>query len=482
MEAKESHEEKPVEKSENPDERPVSIVRFLYGFELCYILLHIGWFIGGAIVQNQMLKQECMVAGYGTICDDLSSSNFTQEIEREIQPKVLAVRSTAIIINSFFPPFYTLFLGSWSDTYGRKTIMMMSFIGYSSTMACYTIFTYISEYYTPLTSWVILISELPMTLLGGWPLLDVAACCYVTDISERTKHAFRLGMIGVLNYSMSFACNMSSSFIYEATNASILFTISLLFCISGLILLIIIVDESIPPPEDNRTITRIKNIISMKGSKEILQTLFKPREQKRRRILWFSLTIIVLTVFTMHGSTTVGYLFGREQFKWGLREFTIYDATNIALTAFGILACLALFRKVLKISDPKLGLIAILSGIAEGVFKAFATETYQMYLGSVIGLFRVFTVFLYLSILSSIFDKQEIGKIFSATIALEALSAMGAGPLYSIVYNFTIDWMAGAFYFLTAISFGLAFVLASFVIYWMKHVEIKRKNSIASHS
>lgn len=448
-------------------------VRYSYGFEPCYLLLHFGFYLAMAIVQNQMLKQECLISKYNsTLCSDLSASNFTQEIEREIQPKVLIVKSAIVMLNSFFPPIYTLFLGSWSDIYGRKTIMFMSFFGYTTTIGLFAMFAYISDYYMPLTPWVYFIAEIPMTFLGGWPLLDVAACCYVTDISEKSQHSIRLGAIGLINFTMNFIGNMSSSFIHDMTNAPIVFIIAFCSCMGGLILMILIVDESISTPEDNRIITRVRNMISRKNFKEILQTLFKSREKRHRKILWCSLGIAVFTVFTMHGNGTVGYLFGREQFKWGLREFTVYDATNTAITAFGILACLTLMKKFLQISDVNLGLIAISSAIIEAVCKAFASETYQMYLASCIGVFRVFTVSVYLSILSNIFEKQEIGKIFSSAIALEAFSGMAAGPLYSSVYNSTIDLLPGAFHLITASAFFAALVLALLIHWWLRDVEI----------
>lgn len=432
-----------------------------------------------SIVQNQMLKQECEITGYNmTVCADLtksSKSNFTQDIESEIQPKIADVSSAITMLNSFFPPIYSLFLGAWSDKFGRKPIMMMSFIGYSSTLVLFAIISFLSDNIGVLSPWVFFYAELPMCLLGGWPLLDVAACCYVTDISEKSKHAIRLGTIGFINLTMNFVGHLSASSIYEATSASTVFIISFCSCISGLILLICIVDESIPEPQDNSTSTRIRNIVSWTNINGVLETLFKRREKSLRKILWYLIPIAILAVFTMHGNGTVGYLFGRKKFNWGMREYNVYDATNTAITALGIFVGLTLFKKIINVPDVKLGLLTTISAIIEAVWKAFANTPVQMYLASCIGVLRVLVNPVYRSVMTNTYDKQEIGKIFSSATAMEAFSGMAAGPLYSSVYKATIDTWPGAFHLITAIVFGIMFILGLLILRHSRKIYIAEK-------
>lgn len=453
-------------------------VKYSYGFEPCYLLLQFGFYLAsGAILQNQMLKQECLRSGYNlTICDNLNEDEISQAVEKQIQPKVADVNSAIVMLNSFFPPIYSLILGSWSDIYGRKKIMLMSFIGYSMTLGLFTSFSLVSDQFTPLSPWMYFIAELPLCLLGGWPLLDIAACCYVTDISEKSTHSIRLSTLTLINFSMNFCASLSSSFILEATNASIVFTISFICVISGFILAIFLVEESIDVPEDANITSQIKNIFSLTRIIDTLKTLTKDREMKKRRILWSLLGIVILAVFTMYGTGTVNYLFGREKFQWGLRDFTIYDATNTAITAIGILVGLTTLKKVFKVSDVVLGLIALSSAIIESIIKAFAVKTYQMYLASALGVFRVLTTPVFRSMMSNIFSNREIGKIFSSATALESFSGMGAGPLYSNVYKATLGTFPGAFHLITATVFSIALILAISVFQWKKNVKNHPEN------
>jgi MFS transporter, PCFT/HCP family, solute carrier family 46 (folate transporter), member 1 len=447
-------------------------VKYSFGFEPCYLLIQFGFYLANAILQNQMLKQACLQSGYNiTICTNLNEDDFTKDVEKEIQPKVADVNSAIVMLNSLFPPIYTLILGSWSDIYGRKKIMMMSFIGYSMTLALFTIFSFINDNSTTLTPWVYLIAEIPLCFMGSWGLLDIAACCYVTDISEKENHSIRLSTLTLINFTMNFCANISSSFILEATNTSIVFMISFCCVITGLILVIILVEESVIIQDGVNVSKQIKDIFSLSRIMNILKTITKAREMKRRRILWSLMAIVILAVFTMYGTGTVNYLFGREKFQWGLREFTIYDATNTAITAVGILVGLTTMKKVFKISDISLGFIALISAIVESLMKTFASETYQMYIASGLGVFKVLTTPVFRSMVSGLFPSTEIGKIYSSMGALEAFSGMGAGPLYSSVYKATFNDFSGAFHLITVAVFTISLIIATFVSRWMKKVE-----------
>lgn len=47
----------------------------------------------------------------------------------------------------------------------------------------------------------------------------------------------------------------------------------------------------------------------------------------------------------------------------------------------------------------------------------------------------------------------EIGKIYSMTTSMESLAPIGAAPIYTFIYNYTIDTYPGAFNFFSAICY-----------------------------
>ena len=442
-------------------------VRWNYGLEPAYLVLFFAFNLTNAILQNQLLKQMCLQLGYNfTICTNLNTDNVTKAVEEEVQPYVSNINSSILLLNSIFPALYSLLLGSWIDKFGRKKVLLKSFIGYGSTLGLITLISYISDNVTPLSPWLYLVAELPMCLLGGWPTLDIAVCCYVSDLSGEKDRSFRLGTLTFLNFLGSFSAYFSSSFLLEATSATIVFIISFACAMSAFVYTIFFVDESIQVVEGVSACDQVKEVFSFTRIKEIFSTLFKRRQFKERRMVWFLIAIITLAVFTMHGNGTVNYLFVREKFGWALREWTIFDSTNTAITVGGLFFGLVVLKKLFKISDMSLAILALTSAIIDSTFKAFATQSYQMYLSSGFGVFRLLVTPVFRSIMSLIIDHNEIGKIYSATTAFEAFSGLGAGPLYSTIYNKTFKTFPGAFHLITASAFIIGLVLSFFVNHW----------------
>lgn len=442
-------------------------VRFNYGLEPGLFVLYFAFNLTNAILQNQLLKQQCLQLGYNaTICSHLNTDNVTKAVEEEVQPFVANINSSILLLNSIIPAAYSLLLGSWTDKFGRKKVLMMSFTGYTSTLGLITLFSYISDHVTPLSPWYYAIAEIPMCVMGGWPTLDIAVCCYVTDLSDEKNRSFRLGTITFLNFLSNFSAYFSSSFILEASNATIVFIISFTCALAAFIYTIFIVDESIQVTNDVSAFGQVKAIFSVSRVKEVFATLFKKRPSRERRMLWCLMTIVTLAVFTMHGNGTVNYLFGREKFGWALRQWTIFDSTNTAITVFGLFFGLTVLKKYFQISDMKLATLALVSAIIDSTFKAFASKSYQMYMSSSFGIFRLLTTPVFRSIMSNILPHSEIGKIYSATTAFEAFSGLGAGPLYTNIYNRTLTTFPGAFNLITAAVFVINLVISLFVGRW----------------
>lgn len=52
--------------------------------------------------------------------------------------------------------------------------------------------------------------------------------------------------------------------------------------------------------------------------------------------------------------------------------------------------------------------------------------------------------------LASLVPSCEIGKIYSMTTSMESLAPIGSAPIYTFIYNYTIDTYPGAFNFFSA--------------------------------
>lgn len=143
-------------------------VRFNYGLEPALFAIYFAFNLTSAVLQNQLLKQTCLSLNYNlTTCENLNADNETKEIEEEIQPHVATINMTILIFNSVIPAILSLILGSFSDIYGRRKILMMSFSGYTCTIALITLFSYVNENVKNISPWWYLVAEMPMSFAGG---------------------------------------------------------------------------------------------------------------------------------------------------------------------------------------------------------------------------------------------------------------------------------------------------------------------------
>ena len=182
--------------------------------------------------------------------------------------------------------------------------------------------------------------------------------------------------------------------------------------------------------------------------------------------------IVTLVVFTMHVTGTLNYLFVREKFEWTLREWTVFESSNTIISVGGLFIGLTVLKKGLKISDMKLAMLALASSIVDSTFKAFATRSIHMYLSSGISLFRLLSTPMFRSIMSIVLPHEEIGKIYSLTTCFEALSGLGAGPLYTTIYKSTFKTFPGAFHLINTSVFTIDLFLAFMVTRWI----VRRRN------
>lgn len=63
------------------------------------------------------------------------------------------------------------------------------------------------------------------------------------------------------------------------------------------------------------------------------------------------------------------------------------------------------------------------------------------------------------SLISKTVPSEEIGKVFAFIVALETLSGMIACPMYTFVYNATLEVMPSAYNFITAGIFVLCLII-----------------------
>lgn len=151
--------------------------------------------ISGTILANQIIYQTCVVQfGFNeTECALLGTTkatNRSQEIEIMVQPYAANIVMARTMIESIVPALMTLFIGPWSDKYGRRPVLIASCSGNFLIYFLITVISFISSM-TPVDPWVYVLAFVPAVLTGGNSALITGVLSYVTDVTSPTDRALR---------------------------------------------------------------------------------------------------------------------------------------------------------------------------------------------------------------------------------------------------------------------------------------------------
>lgn len=432
-----------------------------FKLEPALILIFFGWNLGSTIIPNQLLTQTCLTFGYNASdCAELGGNNSPREIEEKIQPHVAEILMTTSLLNSIIPAILSLFIGPWTDKFGRKKVICATFFGFSLTLGSLYILTLVSSQVEMINPWLYVLPYIPIIVVGGWPTMVVSILCYVTDLTTEDNRSLRLTIIEMLIFIGVLIGCASSSYILNMTSPSTVFLISTCCATLASCYTVVFVDESVKVIENVSRCDALKELFSPAPLVEMFKTCFKKRPFQERRILWCLIIILMFTVFTLNGAATVFYLFVREKFHWTLKEATMFDSISILTAIIGCSIGLLIFKKLLKFSDLTLAIIGIISMLIDSVMKATAETPTVMYVVSGVCMFKILTSPMCRSLISTIIPSNEIGKVYSIASAFEAVSSLVAQPLYTYIYAKTLTTFAGAFYLITAGVYVISLVLA----------------------
>lgn len=446
-----------------------------FKLEPALLLLFFGYNLSTVIIPNQLLRLACLADGYNaTDCDALGIKNVTKEIEEVIQPQVAKIMMTSTLLNAVIPAVLSLFIGPWSDKFGRKKVIVSTFFGFTGTLILMTIMSFLTEHYNEVDPWLIIYVYIPMIVSGGWPTMIVAILCYVTDLSNEKNRSSRLALIEMIIFLGVLLGTVSSSYVLRLTGPTLLFTISTGCALVSSLYILVFVDESVQNIEPVGACGQVKELCSPAPVIDMMKTCFKRRPFKERRILWCLITILMFTVFTLNGTSNVFYLFVREQFHWTLKQATLFDSTNILVAIVGVMIGVSILKKALSFSDIALAFVAIISMLGDSIMKAFAQTSFEMYAASGLWLFKILTAPMCRSLIATVVPGNEIGKVFSIASSFEAVSSLIASPLYTFIYSATFKTFAGAFYLITAGVYAISLIL----IYCVMRMKRTRESLI----
>lgn len=154
------------------------------------------------------------------------------------------------LLQSIVPSLLSLFIGPWSDKFGRKSVLNSTFFGFSISMSCVALVSYLSDYIQVVDPWYYVYASIPLVAFGGFTSMLIAILCYCTDLTTEANRSIKIGIIEIIIFVGVFFGTLSSSFILRLTNPTVVFIISAVCVIVATVYTIMFVEESVQLTEE----------------------------------------------------------------------------------------------------------------------------------------------------------------------------------------------------------------------------------------
>ncbi|KAF5272411.1 hypothetical protein FQA39_LY07879 [Lamprigera yunnana] len=392
-------------------------------------------------------KSSCALLGTG------QKNNETIFLEKKVQPSASVLLMVQSFVHAFVFPIFCFFLSSWSDKFGRKPILLLSFGGF---IGCYIIMSVISA--LPQTSpWLILISLLPVCVSGGFPLVITTTISYITDTTEETNRGIRMASwevaftVGLL---LGTSCSSYALSAFGYLGIYIICTI----CAIVAWLSILLIPESLRNLE---TEDKMKNIFQVSLVKNTMNSAFEGRCKHDKIMIITVISLMLLFTFARFSDHSILFLYLRQTFSWSLKRFTLFMSFKSIVAIVGSVIGTYVLNKLLHIRETIVLMIGFFTIMASYLLLGWAAENWQIYLagclkclcGSINPMSRL--------ILSKLIPKRDIGKVFGFVLALEGVTGHVGNSLFTYIYNRTLTKYPSTFCFVTA---GIYFVEVILVV------------------
>ena len=119
-----------------------------------------------------------------------------------------------MVVTSIIPALMQFYIGAWADIFGRKRLMyiylMATIVGSVISVLNSAFIMWPKEY--------IILSQIPLSLVGGFPVWVLSQFSFIADISEPDQRAFRMGMIFVASSLGSPVAPLVGAALFDAGN------------------------------------------------------------------------------------------------------------------------------------------------------------------------------------------------------------------------------------------------------------------------
>ena len=395
------------------------------------------------------------------ICENLS---LYEDEEIEVQQAVNRFNLGKSWANSVMAIIVSLFVGGFTDRFGFKMTLTMSFIG---------------VLLIGVVDWVfyIFLEDIPLYFLYAHLLFNPMTQGYylalyglINRFVSKDKLAMRIGFSdGVYTIGWIFGVTPSAPLFRALGYYGVYATHDILYIIAFVYHLIFVrnypKDKEIEPGEEKsketmdnleKSVSKSKNVVMLVKAgtvdviKDLFNTLLKPRPHHMRPII--ILTFIGMTCYyTTANDYSLTYAYMYLMFGVTPEQYSLFSATSSIVSLICLFGLMPLMSQVLKLHESIINTLVLTAGAGLLIGSALAQELIP-------GFLVIFSLanLRYLcypngrSLLAKMVNDDEVPKMYGFLSVITNTASLVGIPLYRGVYDATLNTFPGAFLMLSA--------------------------------
>ncbi|XP_039759663.1 solute carrier family 46 member 3-like isoform X2 [Pararge aegeria] len=433
--------------------------------ELPILLNMIAVSLTGSALSNIILYRTCVHSlGHTEYeCKPFLSpikTNATAGLEEDVQRYSTYISTVKMVLEYLCPAVLSMFLGVWSDTYGRKPLIVWPLFGMAISGILIVIFAMIET----LSPWWYVATAVPFSITGGYIVMFTGAYCYINDTSSASSSSLRMTILDATISLGTIAGNLFSTYLILTIGNVYLLLLTATLNVIAYSFANIWIMESLRGALEGGA-SRVLDLLYVK---EMTSECFKKRPYNGRAQIILLAVIRILLIMIIYGLSTLEYMYSRQKLHWSLRQYTTYSSVSALIMFLGGFLGVILVQKLLRLGDVSFSMLALFTAAADNMLKLFAVESWYMYLGSAISLFKGLTGPLLRSFLTKNFPMEDIAKIFAFLCAVESIGPMLAPVIFNSLYSVTLATFPGAIYVLSSVMNAACLIMLGFVLMYSR--------------
>lgn len=387
------------------------------------------------------------------VCGNLSS---LPELKKEVQVITARFHQWRTLSGQLIPIVLTLFMGAWSDKWGRKLFLLVGLAGkiiFSLMMSLNAVFM---EW--PL-EYIIYTAVIPNSLTGADVAILTSCNSYISDVTSKEDRSARITLLdGCYLLTIPIGISLGSFLFHRVVNKSFV----VMWALNSALLLAAfvfgcLVLNFVSSPKNQKSVKEVslceffKDIFRIGYICKTFKIFRKPAPGSltNRRNIVLLIVAMGLYIFQRDEKPYL-YMYTQLKFNWGVSEFSFYKTMASVNFAVCMLVGARILTKCFKLKDYTIIMIGTLSHISARIWYFLADQPTYMYVGAAFcGLGPLVAPMIRASV-SKQTDEKCLGKAFSLLSIADNCLVMLSGLCYSQIYRNTIN--VGPFFLLLTIG------------------------------